>query len=249
MASTPATLALRRRTIYTYLGITESQVAAQPQITPELRRIARTLQSTSPNAPRDPYYYLRSSDSLDAQKILAIINDKQNTLRGQRHIIPIEAICLVAKVSPLRVLEIVTATAVRLGATASNIIAAVAQSRVVEKTIEMALTDEGIEDRTMMHKATGFLPSPKGSSTIVNVAANASAQSHAQSASIAAPPPERTIKRMVDRFNDNPTLKVSAPLELPAARPADPILEQMRAPVREADLVDILDPDADEDDA
>jgi hypothetical protein len=75
--------------------------------------------------------------------------------------------------------------------------------RVVEKSVEMALTDEGIEDRTLLAKATGFLPTPKGSRTTVNVAANANAQSAANpQVLVAAPPPENTIRRLVDRLNE-----------------------------------------------
>jgi len=66
----------------------------------------------------------------------------------------------------------------------------------------MALTDEGHEDRATLHKATGFLPSPKGAQTNIQVVQHASATANAQAASVAAPPPEQTIRRLVDRFND-----------------------------------------------
>lgn len=76
-----------------------------------------------------------------------------------RRLLPPEAFCHAAGVSPWRVLEIIAGVAVRQGAQASAIIAAIAHPRVVEKTIDMALQDDGTRERMMLHKAVGFLPS------------------------------------------------------------------------------------------
>jgi hypothetical protein len=94
---------------------------------------------------------------------------------------------------------------------------------VVEKSVEMALTDGGIEDRMLLGKATGFLPTPKGSRTIVNVEANANAQSNPQ-VLVAAPPPEQTIRRLVDRLNEARGLPPVAAPALPAADNPDVIV-------------------------
>jgi hypothetical protein len=69
---------------------------------------------------------------------------------------------------------------------------------VVEKTIEMALTDGGTVDRNTLHRATGFTPLPKGSTTIVNVQQNA----QGQIPSVPAPRPENTIRRLAARFDE-----------------------------------------------
>ena len=75
-----------------------------------------------------------------------------------RRLLPVEAFCLAAGVSPWRVLEGITVVAVRQGAQASAILAAVVHPSVVEKTVERALQDDGTKERMMLHKAVGFLP-------------------------------------------------------------------------------------------
>lgn len=234
-----------RAALLAKLGTSEESLRQSPRITPELRRIARALESASSNAPRDPYYYLAASDAPEAR---AILTQREKLSPPHRKLIPIEAFCLAASISPLRILEIITATAVRLGAQASTIIAAVSHPRVVEKTVEMALTDGGESDRTTLHKATGFLPTPKGSQTVVHIAANASANAAAAAPVVVqAPPPEHTIKTLVDRFNERrASLPAPTILELAPPAPSNDLLAQATMPVREAELVDILD--ADEDD-
>jgi hypothetical protein len=82
----------------------------------------------------------------------------------------------------------------------AQMIAALAHPRVVEKTIERALTDEGIADRMALHKAMGFLPTPKGSQTIISIMQSAQANTAVQT--VAAPPPEDTIRRLANRLNE-----------------------------------------------
>ena len=77
-----------------------------------------------------------------------------------RRLLPVEAFCHAAGVSPWRILEAVTVVAVRQGAQASAVLAALVHPRVVEKTIERALQDDGTKERMMLHKAVGFLPTP-----------------------------------------------------------------------------------------
>ena len=64
---------------------------------------------------------------------------------------------MAAKVSPWRVLECIVVVAVRLGAQASAILASIVHLRIVEKTIERALQDDGHRERTLLHKAVGFI--------------------------------------------------------------------------------------------
>lgn len=152
-------------------------------------------------------WYLETSAEPDARAIL----EKYYSIeaRAHRRSVPIEGYCLAAGVSPIRALEIITATCVRLGAQASTIIAAVNHPRVVQKTVEMALTDEGTEDRATLHKATGFLPSPKGAQTSIQIVQNAQHQSNVSQEIRAAPPPEQTIRTLVNRFNEAKTLPAS----------------------------------------
>jgi hypothetical protein len=71
---------------------------------------------------------------------------------------------------------------------------------VVEKTIEMALTDEGIADRNALHRATGFTPLPKGSTTIVNVQQNAQGQLPGTCVHLSSP--EESIRTLAISFNE-----------------------------------------------
>lgn len=228
---------------YDYLGISAIAVSLAPQITPQLRMIAKTIRrddhpnqrptwktkelaTTEPPAPRAlPYgpgadlvtswpHYLASSESADAKKLLLVL---YSVPAAHRRSLPIEAYCVAAGVSPLTILGILTGEVVRLGAQASTIIAAVNHPRVVQKSVDMALTDEGIDDRTLLAKATGFLPSPKGSQINIHNAPTASAT--ALAAPVIAPPPEQTIRRAVDRFNDARLLPAAPTISLPAPSP------------------------------
>jgi len=80
--------------------------------------------------PTNPYYFLSAATDPDARKLLESYYSISKSLRD---VLPIEAYCCASGVSTLRVLEIITATCVRLGAQASSMIAAVTHPRVVEK--------------------------------------------------------------------------------------------------------------------
>ena len=215
---------------YAGLGVKKEDVQRLPQITPQLKAIAavirrvgqprvtykvvtqsgdsteikRQIEHVPPYGPGSDIskswpWYLEACQDPEAQKVLEV---RRSICRTHQKHLPVEAFCLAAGVAPHRILELLTATAVRLGAQASTLVAAVNHARVVQKTVEMALTDEGTEDRATLHKATGFLPTPKGAQTNITIAQNATAQANAQAAAVPAPPPEATIRRMVNRFND-----------------------------------------------
>lgn len=239
IALSPSPSAIRA-SLLAQLKVTDEQLRSSPKITPELGRISAAISRADINSPTDPYYYLTVSDSPEARAILAL---RESIIPQRRRLIPIEAYCLAASISPMRLLEIITATAVRLSAQASAIIAAISHPRVVEKTVERALTDEGIEDRTTLHKHSGFLPLPKGSQTTIHVAANASAQAVAPTI-VTAPPPEHTIKTLVDRFNERRASLPAPPiLELAPPQLSNDLLVQSALPVSEGELVDISDAD------
>jgi len=119
-------------------------------------------------------------------------------------------------VNPLRVLQELTSVLVSQGATASTLLTAVWHPKVVRKTIEVALTDKGFADRQVLHKATGFLPLPKGAQTIVNVnnQANVNAPTVVPLSS-----PESTIAMLAGAFNEARGLPPppEPPAELPSA--------------------------------
>jgi len=267
--------AVLRDEAYRRLGVTERDTLRAPQITPQLRAISKTirrsdqpevtervlpsrghhspviLEQTRHTAPYGPgsdlliswTQYLHAAESKDASAVLDAYYSITKTFAS---LLPIEAFCLAANVSPLRILETITATIVRLGAQASTIIAAVNHPRVVEKSVEMALTDDGIEDRTLLAKAVGFLPTPKGSRVIVNASATANSESTAQSA-VVAPAPENTIRRLVDRLNEARGILPTGAQPVLEAH-ATPLADQIIAAHDSREMLEIPldDPDYDE---
>jgi hypothetical protein len=145
--------------------------------------------------------YLRLSDKADAIAFLSAY-DTDTLTATDRAVLPLEAYCAAAKIHPMSILEILVGTLVRLGAHESAAIAAIHQPMVVAKTVEQALEGH-IGSQNILHKATGFLPSPKGSQTTIQIQQSQSQdQRQAAVTAVPAPPPEQTITRLVDRFND-----------------------------------------------
>lgn len=252
-------LATRRDIAYKALGVTATQAAAVPQITPQLLAIAKTIRRAGQPGPRQgqprpattqpvPYgpgadveqswpYYLQASDHPDAKKVL----DAYYTIPTKQlsQALPIEAYCVAANVPTMTILEVLTGVIVRLGVNAAIIIAAVNQPRVVQKSVDMALTDEGFEDRQLLARHTGFLPTAKGPSTSVIVHASSSANAQA-AAAVPAPAPENTIRRLVNKFNARKSLGGVAPASLPERASTEqlPDLQATAAEPIEAELMD-----------
>lgn len=156
--------AYKRDLAYRYLRVSPEEVQRVPFFAADLRRIARRVNHKSNRgdqltSPLRAFDYLRSSEDPEARKVL----DAYFLVpESYRRLLPPEVFCHAAGVSPWRVLEIIAAVAVRQGAQASAVIAAIAHPRVVEKTIERALQDDGWRDSAMLHKAVGFLRTSAG---------------------------------------------------------------------------------------
>jgi hypothetical protein len=256
LASTEAEALIR-------LGVSPAMLADAPSITPQLRMIAKTIKGAGQPRHHDPITgklppktpeaygsgadlliawpeYLSASDAIEARKVREAYYSIPSYMRKR---LRIETFCVAAGVSPLTILEILTATLVRLGAQASRVIAAVNHPRVVAKTVEMALTDTGVSDRNVLHKHAGFLPTPGGARTQITVTQQANATASSQAAAIAPPPPEATIRRLADRFNLS---RVATPPALPSET-VTPIPEPIAS--REIDLIEshYVDDGADDD--
>jgi hypothetical protein len=105
----------------------------------------------------------------------------------------------------LELLGIVVEVALRLAMYEVQIMVAASHPLVVEKTIDIALdrreeTRDRLAAQTIIHKAVGLLPTPKGSQTIISIMENA--QATAQARVVSAPSPEETIRRATNRFNE-----------------------------------------------
>jgi len=190
--------------------ICQKTILEQPQISAQLKELTEIIprRDGKPLLSTDPYYYLQVSETKEAKDVLT---QYYSIPGGSRKKVPIEAYCLAAGVSPLRILEIILQTAVRLEkqlhAAKSAIKAAQAQPELIDKHIFFGGKQEGFKDREFIAKVNGILPTG-GPKVAVNVTQNATATAVVS----AAPPPEQTIRRMVDRFNEKRTINtVAAP--------------------------------------
>ena len=150
--------------------------------------------------------YLESSEDPRCRQVLAACRACPGLYRKK---LPIEAFCCAAKVSPNHVFEQLIVLLVRQGVQAATVLTAINQPRVVQKTVEMALRDEGVDDRALFHKASGWTPTPKSAQT--NITVTQAVQASSQAAAVPAPAPESTIRRLSDRFNEAPRLTAPAP--------------------------------------
>jgi hypothetical protein len=237
---------LKRHEAYKLMGITAEQVMIAPHITPQLREIAKIVkregqprvtrrindehgtvmvEETSHQQLYGPGqdlvtswpYYLKASSEDEARLVLG----KWYLLPAPlRRVVSIESCCVAAGISPIRIVEVLMNCIRRLSQQSAFIIASVNLPRVVQKHIEMSLTDDGVSDRTNFLKSTGFIPSPKGSQTQINITqANASAPPP-----LPAPPPEQTIRNLNDRWNESKKLPPPTTefIDVPAA-PSEPV--------------------------
>ena len=192
-------IALRR------LGVTPEELTEASPITSFLRRLCRYPGSGSSSNEFLPLKarqflidHLRWSEDPEAKAFLEAYRSR-GIRESHRESIPIEAYCVKAGVSPNRILEIFTGTAVRMGAQLSTIIAMIHHPEILKKTVEFAKRPRGLADRMVLHRATGFLPSPKGCQTIVNVQQN-TAVTRQDTAQL--PPMDSMIRSISDRFSE-----------------------------------------------
>jgi hypothetical protein len=147
--------AYKRALAYRCLGIDPHEVQTAPFLRTNLRRIARCINQGRVLQPVHPLDYLCSSEDPDAIKMAKVY---LAVPESYRKLVPPEAFCQAAGVSPYRVLELITGLAVRFGVQTSTILTAVMLPRVLRKTIERALGDKGTQERALMFRATGLLP-------------------------------------------------------------------------------------------
>jgi hypothetical protein len=152
--------AYKRQLAYQCLGIRPEDVQCMPFFRASLVRIARLMNrphgtGDQPSTPVCVFECLQYSTDPDALRVLKLY---RSVPASYRKLLPAEAFCQAAAVSPQVVLANIAAGAVWMNASAVAIVAAVMHPSVVAKTIERALQDDGTRERMMMHKATGFVP-------------------------------------------------------------------------------------------
>ena len=146
--------AYKRRLAYEYLGIDPNSVQAAPFFRTNLRRIARCINQGDGAKPIHPLGYLCYSEDAEARKVAKLYTAVPESYR---RLVPAEAYCQAAGVSPYRVLEIITGIAVRFGARASTVLASVMLPHVVQKTIDKAMRNAGTKERELIFRATGLI--------------------------------------------------------------------------------------------
>jgi hypothetical protein len=151
----------KRFLAYRTLGIRPQDVEIVPlfraQLTSLSRIVARERRMGEQPRPRvGPFFYLEYSPDPDARKVLAAWD---SVPASYRRLLPPEAFCHAAGVSPRRVIEIIARVAVWEGAQIAAVRASLGQQRLLQKTVERGLQPDGWRDRLMFCKATGLLPS------------------------------------------------------------------------------------------
>lgn len=102
---------------------------------------------------------LRGSDETDAQ---TFIRKYDTCSASDLEKLTLEEIATAAGIGTIDLLGVATKALFEQSQTVAGVIAASAHPKVVAKSIQMALRDGGVREREMLHTATGFLPTPKG---------------------------------------------------------------------------------------
>jgi hypothetical protein len=194
---TDAGLALKR------LGLTERDVKGVPEVT---SRVKEALGSV-----KEAIELLRGDDSKDSLRFI----EKWDSLstRDQNNVI-LEHVIVAAKLTTRRFMELLAGAQFDHSSTVSKIFVARSQLRVLEATVKAATdqipitvidretgessvvghTNGDVKAMEIFHKITGALPTPKGSSFILNQ------QINAQSADVDPKPKNQTPLESMDKF-------------------------------------------------
>jgi len=221
------------RKLYRTIGVDADLLAKTPPIGPRIRYVCKALAEQDPTLPPEalalePIFYLRLSFDPDAAAIVRLYDRIREDLRP---FVPIEALALSTGVPLSHVLGLVISTICQTAQETETILTALSHTRVVAETVQSALVrgPDGHRDRADMHKAVGWLPTPRGS--VTNISVNSSARAVAPTAILAAAP-EQTIKTLADKFHAEQ-----------AVLPPSPAVEV----VEDADVEYAPDADADDD--
>lgn len=79
-----------------------------------------------------------------------------------------EAVCELANIKPSELFGSVCRKLWECSSNEASMITAINHPIIIEKTAKYAAQKQGVKDREMFHKATGFLPTPKGNNIHIN---------------------------------------------------------------------------------
>ena len=148
------------------MGIAKRDLERSPQISEMIGRMYGT--PNHPHNPRKSIDDLRFSADPIAIRFLEVY-DSLPAL--DRKLVPLEAICMKAEISPQSFLGCVFLVRQSLSKAESAMVAVNSFPNVVRKMVEYAEMPGGETDRRMLAQcpAVGFLPTPKGASIKVNL--------------------------------------------------------------------------------
>lgn len=110
-------------------------------------------------------------------KVKELIHRWDTLSHSQKARVTLDDLCIAVDVPPVDLLKEVAGIAFSMNVDISNLIAAIHQPRVVDRTIKAAMRADGVDDRRMLHQHSGFLPAPRGAQ--INVSTTVSAQAAA----------------------------------------------------------------------
>ncbi len=143
---------------YTLLQVTPEQVEDIPKISHLLRGLGDGKSIT-----HRVFEYLSGSEDEDARRL---VRSRRLLTTEQAEAVPIEAFCVAAGITSRRLFGLIAQEVVEQEALATALLTRAAHPKVVQATIDSALTMFGDKDRKMLHQEAGFIPVPKNQITI-----------------------------------------------------------------------------------
>jgi hypothetical protein len=126
-------------------------------------------------------------------KMQPIIEGWDDLSDEARRRLDLDSLCRELKMDPFHFLAVVAESAMKYRDNASIIMAAISLPQVVQKSIDVALTDEGVSDRKMLMQHSAFLPMPKGSTIVNTFSANLQNNNEVNSSATTLPSFEKTM--------------------------------------------------------
>jgi len=181
--------------LWEQLDVLPEDVEEQAQITPILIKSLGSIKRA--------IEYLRESDAKEAIAVLKKWDSSKPIMRKK---IPLEAFCLSVNVKPKVLIGVIMQAVVEHGSKATELMIAAAQPEIVQKTIKLAKTYRGSDERRIILQNRGVLPSPKNQ-VFIN---NGSVDNRKQVANVSLGQLESDndkIGEAVDNFNSQRMLK------------------------------------------
>lgn len=108
---------------------------------------------------------LRADDAPESQRF---VQEWEKVAARDLKRLPLEAVCVMAEITPRRLIELVSGALATQGDEDTKLIVSSFKAKVVAKTAKLALTTLGEKDREMFHKHTEFIPKPSAPSMVVD---------------------------------------------------------------------------------